>query len=511
MPAERPPAHVPPDADLAAIVRHSDDAIIGKTPEGLITSWNAGAQRLYGHSAAEIVGRPVDVLIPAGRLHEERQILATIRAGSRVVHYDTERLRKDGTVVRVSLTVSPILDDAGRVVGASSISRDATLRVEAQDLFGDLLEALPDAMVIAGPDGAIVLVNSQTESLFGYGRDELVGRPVEVIIPSDLHERHRAHRAAFFADPRARPMGRGLQLHGRRRDGTQFPVEVSLSPLHAEAGLLVSAAIRDVSERKAAEALVVEALDRERRVTDRLRELDRLKDEFLAAVSHELRTPLTAIVGFAELLAASENVDLARRQYLLDRIVSNSSDMAAMVEQLLDYSRLQADRVSINVRPVALAEALSSAVTAVSGSLAEHELDVADSPEARVMVDRPAFDRVLGNLLTNAAKFSPAGSTIRVRARLHDREAVVEVSDEGTGIDAANQARVFERFFQGVPAMVGKRGTGLGLAIARQYVEMMGGRIWVHSQPGQGSTFFFTLPRAGAEQAGARKAGAPEA
>jgi len=383
---------------------------------------------------------------------------------------------------------------AGR--GATHPAADLPSRAEAERLFGDLLESLPDAMVVTGPDGTIVLVNSQAEQLFGYDRRELVGRPVEVLIPAEHRDRHREHREDFVASPQVRPMGMGLALLGRRRDGVEFPVEISLAPLRSDAGLLVAAAVRDITARRDAEALVLQALERERKVTERLRELDRLKDEFLSTVSHELRTPLTAIVGFAELLSDSVELDSERRAYLLTRIVANATDMAAMVEQLLDYSRLQAERVTLHLEPLMLSDLVARSVSALASVLANHRVETSAGLPGPIMGDAAAVERVLTNLLSNAAKFSPEGSVIRVRARVHGAEAVIEVSDEGPGVDPADHARIFERFFQGIPAVVGKRGTGLGLAIARQYVEMMGGRIWVSSEPGRGAIFALTVPLA---------------
>ena len=383
---------------------------------------------------------------------------------------------------------------AGRRPVQAAADRDS--REEAQRLFGDLLESLPDAMIVTAVDGTIALVNGQAESLFGYDRNELVGRPVEILIPAEHRDRHREHRHDFVASPQVRPMGVGLSLAGRKRSGVEFPVEISLAPLHSDAGLLVAAAVRDITTRRDAEALVVQALERERKVTERLRELDRLKDEFLSTVSHELRTPLTAIVGFAELLSVSGDLDPARRTYLLQRIVANATDMAGMVEQLLDYSRLQAARVTLHLEPLTLDDLVARSISALSGVLGQHRLETSAHLPAPIMADAAAIERVLTNLLSNAAKFSPDGTVIRVRARVHGAEAVVEVADEGPGVDPADQARIFERFFQGIPAVVGKRGTGLGLSVARQYVQMMGGRIWVSSEPGRGATFSVSVPLA---------------
>jgi PAS domain S-box-containing protein len=239
---------------LATIVQSSHDAIMGKTLTGVITSWNPGAERLYGYREAEIVGGRAEVLFPADGRANELAILARIAGGERVEQYQTERLRKDGSTVMVSLTMSPIADATGAIIGVASVSRDISDRQRAEARFRGLLEAAPDAIVGVTPDGRIALVNAQVERLFGYHRDDLLGRPVEILVPEYARDKHPGHRAGYLRDPAPRPMGAGMQLAGRRRDGSRFPAEISLSSIDTEDGVLVSAAIRDVSDRVRAEA-----------------------------------------------------------------------------------------------------------------------------------------------------------------------------------------------------------------------------------------------------------------
>jgi PAS domain S-box-containing protein len=240
---------------LAAIVESSDDAIIGKTLDGIITSWNAAATRMYGYSDQEILGEPIELLSPRDRPGEIKDILAKVKAGLRVEHFETECVRKDGAVFPVSLTVSPIRDPEGAVVGASTIAHDVTELRQAFARAQDVIEAAPDALVGVDQGGVIAFVNRQTELSFGYDRDELVGQLVETLVPESFRAVHPGHRASYGADPVNRPMGAGLELTGRRRDGTQFPVDISLSSVQTKDGLLVAAAVRDVTEqRRASEA-----------------------------------------------------------------------------------------------------------------------------------------------------------------------------------------------------------------------------------------------------------------
>lgn len=363
---------------------------------------------------------------------------------------------------------------------------DITARKQAEQKFRDLLESAPDAMVIVSRDGRVAIVNSQTEHLFGYSRQDLLGQSLEKLIPERYRARHAGHLEKFFLQPRTRAMGAGLELYGLRADGSEFPVEISLSPLQTEEGLFVSSAIRDATERKRYEA--------------DLQQANRMKSEFLATMSHELRTPLNGIIGFSELLIDEKPgpVNVKQKEYL-DLILGSGRHLLQLINDVLDLSKVEAGRMELHPEAFSLRGAVEEVCSVIAAPANHKHIVLCNAVAATldaVTLDRRKFVQVLYNLLSNAVKFTEEGGKVSVLADSpHQNVLRVRVCDTGIGISRNDLGRLFVEFQQldrGATRRYG--GTGLGLALTKKIVEFQGGSIQVDSEPGKGSVFTVILP-----------------
>ncbi len=515
-------------ARLASIIQSSHDAVIGKTAEMVITSWNPGAERLYGYSAEEMIGRHVEVLIPAEDREREAQVLGSIVRGERVEQYQTRRVRKDGSTVAVALTLSPITDSMGMIVGVSTVARDATERQRAEARFVGLLEAAPDAMVCVDADGRIALVNAQAERLFGYRRAELTGQPVEILVPDEVRDSHPGHRAGYVAEPRPRPMSAEMQLAARRRDGSTFPAEISLSAIDTDEGILITAAVRDVTERleTQAERERLRAQAERGRLEHELQQSRRLESlgQLAGGVAHDFNNLLGVISNYASF--AGEEIakePQARWQPVRDDIeqVQKAADRAAgLTRQLLAFARQEV----IQPRVLNLNDMVTSVEQLLLRTLGEHVeliIDLSDDL-GPVLADAGQIEQVLVNLAVNARDAMRGGGKLTIQTAnacideaAADQAALapgnyvtVKVSDTGTGIPKEIIDRVFEPFF--TTKQKGE-GSGLGLATVYGIITQAHGHLRIYSEPGVGTVVTALLPvtdRAAA--AGAPSAAEPQ-
>ena len=361
--------------------------------------------------------------------------------------------------------------------------RDARL-VAAR--FGELIESMPDAIVMLNATGRIVLVNAQTEAMFGYSRGALLGVPVETLLPQRFHANYVIHRAAFRRRPQTRTMGAGLELFGLRRDGEEFPVEISLSPLVTTEGMFVSSAIRDATES--------------RLIQKRTQEASRMKSEFLANMSHELRTPLNGIIGFSEFLIDEKPgpLNAKQKEYLQD-VLTSGQHLLHVINDVLDLSKVEAGRMDLIAARFDVPKAIEEVCSVVSPLALKKDItlerEIAPAVGS-VILDRQRFIQVLYNLLSNALKFTAEGGHVRITADIHNKAQLrVQVEDNGIGIAPHDIGRLFIEFRQlDASTTQHYEGTGLGLALTKKLVEMQRGTIEVRSELGRGSTFTILLP-----------------
>jgi PAS domain S-box-containing protein len=488
------PSPQPPEAAhlLRAIVDSADDAIISKDLQGTITSWNTSAERIFGYSANEIVGRSILTLLPADRQHEESAILEKIRNGQRVDHFETIRVRKDGRRIPISVTISPIRNAAGAIVGASKVARDLSLYRRAEQvesLLTAIIDSSDDAIISKDLNSIVTSWNPGAQQIFGYTSDEMVGQPIWRLFPPDrwdeepriLDQIKQGKRVEHFETKRI------------RKDGKLIDISVSISPVRNSRGDIIGASkiARDITEQKEVQARLIAA-------HQELQRADQLKSEFLATLSHELRTPLNAILGWLQVLRETGN-DPNELNEGLAVIERNARAQAQMIEDLLDVSRIASGKVLLDIQQANLPAIVEAALQTLSPAAQAKSIRLTaafSSVEGSVMGDRNRLQQVFWNLLSNAIKFTPKGGRVHVTIERRHSHVEVAVTDNGNGIKAEFLPHVFERFRQADGTTARRHGgLGLGLSIVKQLIEMHGGEVRAQSAgEGQGSTFTISLP-----------------
>ncbi len=369
------------------------------------------------------------------------------------------------------------------VEAASHAARESQLR-ENEARLSSLLDAGPDAWILTSEEGRILMVNHQAENLFGYPREEMLGRDIEMLMPQRFRHGHLAHRAHYLTRPQLRPMGMGLDLYMQNKDGREIPVEISLSPVRMENQLVIASAIRDVSERRRAQAAL-----------KRLHELEMAQAEHLASLgeiatglAHEIKNPLAAIASALEVLAGQWDLPSSERP-ILEQVQHQVSRIRGTLDELLNYARprpLQSTPGNLNLTIEQVMQFLHSQAQAKQIKLTWHPV-----PLPNLVFDHDQMQRLLMNLLLNAFDAVKRGGQVGVNAAMNDPGVVeIRVRDNGPGIEPSQQNNIFRPFF----TTKGSRGTGLGLSLCRRIAQLHGGDIQVESQPGAGSTFVVRLP-----------------
>jgi PAS domain S-box-containing protein len=463
-----------------------DYSIVMLDPHGLVATWNNGAERITGYRSEEIVGRHFSHFYPqvdAAQGKPEHELAVAAAEGR--CEDEGWRVRKDGTRFWAEVVITPIYNDDGKLSGFSKVTRDVSGRREAERKFKDLLEAAPDAMVVVNQRGEIVLLNLQAEKQFGYRRDELLGQKVKNIIPEGFAERLIADDLRSAEDALAQQIGTGIELTGRRKDGSEFPIEIMLSPLGSAEKILITAAIRDITERKR----------HERTMQEKNTELEIAVNElgaFSYSVSHDLRAPLRAIDGYSQILLKQYGPLLTGepRKYL-QRVRDNTVQMGHLVDDLLRFSRLGRQPLVKQLVPTdtIVAQALRDAQQQLPG----RSVDVIVGDLPPVWADAALLKQVFTNLIDNAFKYTQKrdDAVVEISSRKIGDEQVFVIRDNGVGFDMQYAGKLFD-VFQRLHRAEDFAGTGVGLAIVQRIVQRHGGRIWAEAAVDHGATFYFS-------------------
>ncbi|MBW4888420.1 PAS domain-containing sensor histidine kinase [Mucilaginibacter sp. HMF5004] len=472
---------------LSAIIESSDDAIISKTLHGIITSWNPAAEKLFGFTSVEAIGQHITMIIPSERLKEEDFIISQVSQGNQVNHFETMRQRKDGSLVNLSISVSPIRDSTGKIIGASKIARNITEQrkaAERQSMLAAIVDTSDDTILSKTLDGIITSWNKAAEKMFGYTEAEAVGKHISLIIPADrlneedyiIGEIRKGNKVDHF------------QTIRQAKDGHLVPISVSVSPITDLEGKVIGASkiARDISVQQADE-------EEKKQLYEQIKKLNEKKDEFIGLASHELKTPLTSINGYLHILERMITDEKALQ--FLKKSQHQVKKLSTLVSDLLDISKIEAGKLQISIENLNIREIVDDAIGLLSHTHTQYRITLySDVKELNMQGDPGRIEQVIINLLTNAIRYSPGTNQIEVFLEQHPGKVKIGVKDFGVGIAADKLKHIFSRFYRVDDVNPNISGLGIGLYLSHQIVSRHNGEIWADSQPGVGSTFWFTLP-----------------
>ncbi len=489
---------------LAAIVTSSDDAIAGVTLDGLVTDWNRGAEAVFGYTGDEMIGQTIAILAPGDNQDDAIELLDRIRRGERIEHFETRRRRKDGEIIDVSLTLSPVLDSAGRLLGAAKVARDITAAKRAQTALKEreahlrsILDTIPDAMIVIDARGIIRSFSAAAERLFGYGAEEAAGRNVSILMPSPYREQHDSYLTRYAMTGERRVIGRGRVVVGQRRDGSTFPMDLSVGEARSGEGQFFTGFVRDLTETQ-------ETQQRMHELQAALVHISRFSamGEMASTLAHELNQPLTAIAsylnGCRRLLAGGANLQAGMVRDAIER----AADQALRAGQIIRRMRQFVARGDTERHVESLTKLIEEASALALVGIKETGVRVSfrfDGRAAFVLVDKIQIQQVMLNLMRNAIEAMQETSLRELTVstvELDEDTVEVVVADTGPGIAGEIADQLFQPF-----VTTKADGMGIGLSISRTIIEAHGGRLWVEPNPPGGTIFHFTLKAVNPDEA----------
>jgi len=473
-------------ARLSAIVQSSEDAIISKKLDGTITSWNPAAEKIFGFTEEEAIDENISIIIPDYLLTEEAEILSKIKNGSRVEHYETLRKRKDGSLILISLSGSPIKDENGNIIGASKIARDITFQKtadEKQAILAAIVDSSDDAIVSKTLDGIITSWNNAAQRMFGYTEPEAIGKHISIIIPQERLQEEKV----IIENIRAGKKVNHFETVRRAKDGSEINISLTVSPVLNQHGRVIGASkvARDITQK-------IQLEKQQKLFTEKLQELNNYKDEFMAMASHELKTPLTVIKANLQILEHQMQSD--PNINFINKTLSSVNKLSDLINSLLDVSKIQSGKLQLNISKFDLNVLLAETIENIQATTPKHKIIFEKSNQLIANADRERIEQVIINLLTNAAKYSPYTKEIFVEAYTKNSNIEVCVKDSGMGIPQEDREKIFTRFYrvQGIASTYS--GSGIGLYISSEIIKRHGGKMWVESNVGKGSHFYFSVP-----------------
>jgi len=473
-------------AILAAIIDSTDDTIISKTTKGIITSWNPAAERMFGYAEEEAVGRHISLIIPEDRLDEESFIIGQIINGEKVDHFETVRRHKNGTLVPISLTISPIKNRKGEIVGASKIARDITERKEAarkEGVLAAIIDSSDDTILSKTLDGVITSWNKAAVKMFGYTEAEAIGKHISLIIPADRLD----EEAYIIGEVSKGNKVDHFQTLRRAKNGKLIPISLSVSPVVDENGKVIGASkiARDISAEQAAQQETAQ-------LYQQLQELNARKDEFIGLASHELKTPLASVKGYLQIL--SKRMTDEKDKLFVQKTQHQLSKLSDLVNDLLDVSKIEAGKLHFANEEFDMLDVVRDAIDLISHANNNYKIQLhSPTPSCKIRGDANRLEQVIINLMTNAIRYSPGSDQIEVHLVPETDQIKVGVKDFGIGIAPEKLNHIFSRYYR-VDDNSKVSGLGIGLYLCYEIVTRHKGHIWAESEPNVGSTFWFTLP-----------------